>query len=81
MQPSHPAGVRGLKLYREGYYNPGFLNCDEADWVTDLEVAKNRQRGNAGKYTLALFQQPYMQCTICPSDLAEKYMKKVKRNG
>ena len=70
-----------LFLYREGYYNPGFLNCDEGDWVTEIEVAKNRQGGNAGKYTLALFKQPYMQWTICPSDLAEKYMKKVKRNG
>jgi replicative DNA helicase len=68
-------------LYREGYYSPGFLDCPEGDWITEIEVAKNRQGGNAGKRTLALFEQPTMRWTICPSDLAEKYMKKVKRNG
>ncbi len=68
-------------LYREGYYRPGFLDCPEGDWITEIEVAKNRQGGNAGKRTLALFEQPTMRWLNCPSDLAEKYMKKVKRNG
>jgi replicative DNA helicase len=68
-------------LYREGYYRPGFLDCPEGDWITEIEVTKNRQGGNAGKRTLALFEQPTMRWSNCPSDLAEKYMKKVKRNG
>ena len=70
-----------LFLYREGYYNPDFLGSEKGDWITEIEVAKNREGGGAGRRALAMFQQPYMHWIDCPSDLAEKYMKKVKRNG
>jgi replicative DNA helicase len=67
-----------LFLYREGYYDPGFLGSDMGDWITEIEVAKNRQGGNAGKYTLAMFKQPYMQWIDCPGDWATKYSDATK---
>ena len=67
-----------LFLYREGYYFPGFLGADMGDWITEIEVAKNRQGGNDGKRTLAMFRQPYMQWENCPSNWAEKYQDYVR---
>ena len=69
-----------LFLYREGYYKPDFLGSKIGDWITEIEVAKNRQGGNDGRSALALFNQPYMQWENCPSDWAERYMEKVKRS-
>lgn len=68
-----------LFLYREGYYNPNFLGCPEGDWITEIEVAKNRQGGNDGKRTLVLFEQPYMRWSVCPSGLAEQYERAVQK--
>lgn len=67
-----------LFLYREGYYYPGFLGREEGDWVVEVEVAKNRQGGNAGRKTLAMFEQPTMRWCDCPSELAEKYTSLVR---
>lgn len=66
-----------LFLYREGYYNPGFMG-DVGDSITEIEVAKNRQGGNDGLRTLALFKRPLMQWSTCPSDLAERYQSYIK---
>lgn len=68
-----------LFLYREGYYMPGFLGTDQGDWITEIEVAKNRQGGNAGKRTLAMFKQPYMQWIDCPSDWATRYQEAIRK--
>lgn len=68
-----------LFLYREGYYNPNFLGSDMGDWITEIDVAKNRQGGNAGKYTLAMFKQPYMQWVDCPSDWATRYQEAIRK--
>lgn len=70
-----------LFLYREGYYNPDFLGAEMGNWITEIEVAKNRQGGNDGKRTLAMFRQPYMQWYDCPSEWAEKYMDYIRSQG
>lgn len=71
-----------LFLYREGYYNPGFLGSETGDWITEIEVAKNRQGGNAGRRILAIFKQPYMQWESCSpgSYWYQKYNEAVKAN-
>jgi hypothetical protein len=46
--------------------------------ITEIEVAKNRQGGNDGKRTLALFRQSFMQWVNCPSNWAEKYQDYVR---
>ncbi len=64
-------------LYREGYYQPGFLG-EEGDWITEIQVAKNREGGGAGRRALAMFQLPYMRWIDCPSDWAESYAEALK---
>ena len=67
-----------LFLYREGYYESGFLSSPLGDLITEIEVAKIRQGGNDGKRTLALFRQSFMQWVNCPSNWAERYQDYVK---
>lgn len=69
-----------LFLYRHGYYKPGFIPGNEmADWVVEIEVAKNRQGGNDGKRTLALFAPATMHWKDCPAVLSEQYTRAVER--
>lgn len=68
-----------LFLYRQGYYDSGFLDAEMGDWITEIEVAKNRQGGNAGKRTLAMFNQPYMKWSNCPSNWAQLYKSAINK--
>lgn len=70
-----------LFLYREGYYDPNFMDCAEGDWVTEILIGKNRQGGNDGKWAFALFEQPYMRWWDCPSDLAERYKASIEKKA
>lgn len=63
-----------LFLYRHGYYDAGFLGAEMGDWITEIEVAKNRQGGNDHTKTLAMFHKPYMRWEDCPPNWAEKYI-------
>ena len=47
-------------LYREGYYNAGFLDAKMGDWITEVNVAKNRQ-GESGRTAITLFNPPTMK--------------------
>lgn len=62
-----------LFLYRHGYYNPKFMGSEAGDWITEVEVAKNRQGGNDGKRTLTLFTPATMSWKDCPTSLSEPY--------
>ncbi len=65
-------------LYREGYYNQNFLDAKMGDWITEVNVAKNRQ-GESGRTAIAMFTPPTMRWENCPSDWAERYVQAVKR--
>ena len=66
-------------LYRHGYYEAGFLQAEMGDWITEIEVAKNRQGGNDHMKTLAMFHKPFMRWEDCPSSWAEKYVDFFKK--
>lgn len=68
-------------LYREGYYRPNFIDAEMGNWVTEIELAKNRQGGSAGKKTLAMFHLPFMWWEDCPSNWAEHYKTALRRGG
>ena len=67
-------------LYREGYYNAGFLDAKMGDWITEVNVAKNRQ-GESGRTAITLFNPPTMKWENCPSNWSERYLAKVKPRG
>jgi len=69
-----------LMLYREGYYFPDFLREPGANSVVEIEVAKNRQGGNDGLVSLALFLPHFMRWENCPHSLEQAYNEYVNRS-
>lgn len=65
-------------LYRNGYYQPGFMGNDAGDNITELINAKNRQGGNDGHMTLAMFDRDYMRFSDLTGDPKYHYLEWLK---